>query len=120
MGELLTEFITLLDDETEDKVTLASLMKEEDRTEWEMLVEAMDQIDIMKIGPSVKKVNKKYNLSHWQDIAMLSYIKMLELMLRRAKDSPEFSSMLGMMGKNTPASKTADKIKQPYDGSMFG
>ena len=42
MGELLTKFISLLDDETEDKVTLASLMEEEDRVDWEILVEAMD------------------------------------------------------------------------------
>ena len=116
MGELLTKFIALLDDKTEDKVTLASLMEEGDRTDWEILVEAMDQIDIMRIGPSIRKVNKKYNLSHWQDIALMSYIKMLELMLKRAKATPEFSSMSGMMGKNTPTSEK----HEPYDGSMFG
>ena len=116
MGALLTQFIHLLDDKTEDKVTLASLMEEEDRTDWEILVEAMDQIDIMKIGPSVKKINKKYNLNHWQDIAILSYVKMLELMLRRAKETKEFGDMIGMMGGNTPTSKK----HQPYDGSMFG
>ena len=91
-------------------------MEEGDRTDWEILVEAMDQIDIMRIGPSIRKVNKKYNLSHWQDIALMSYIKMLELMLKRAKATPEFSSMLGMMGKNTPTSEK----HEPYDGSMFG
>ena len=95
MGELLTKFISLLDDETEDKVTLASLMEEEDRVDWEILVEAMDQIDIMKI---------------------MSYVKMLELMLKRAKATPEFTSMLGMMGNNTPTSQK----HEPYDGSMFG
>ena len=116
MGELLTKFIELLEDKSEKNVTLASLMKEEDRTDWEILVEAMDQIDIMKIGPSAKKVNKKYQLGHWQDIAILSYVKMLELMLRRAKEAPEFGSMIDMMGKNTPASKS----HEPYDGSMFG
>ena len=116
MGELLTKFIALLDDKTEDKVTLASLMEEGDRTDWEILVEAMDQIDIMKIGPSIRKVNKKYNLNHWQDIALMSYVKMLELMLKRAKATPEFTSMLGMMGNNTPTSQK----HEPYDGSMFG
>tara|TARA_R110002020_G_scaffold9593_5_gene37654 strand:- start:13030 stop:13380 length:351 start_codon:yes stop_codon:yes gene_type:complete len=116
MGELLTQFIALLDDKTEDKVTLASLMKEEDRYDWETLVEAMDQIDIMKIGPSIKKINKKYNLNHWQDISIMSYVKMLELMLKRAQASPEFSGLIKSLGKNTPASKT----HEPYDGSMFG
>ena len=116
MGELLTKFIDLLDDESEKNVTLASLMEEGDRTDWEILVEAMDQIDIMKIGPSVKKVNKKYQLTHWQDIALLSYVKMLELMLRRAKESKEFGDMIGMMGGNTPTSKK----HQPYEGGMFG
>jgi len=116
MGELLTKFISLLDDKSEENVTLASLMEEDDRIDWEILVEAMDHIDIMKIGASIKKVNKKYQLSHWQDIAIMSYIKMLELMLKRAQQSSEFSSMLGMMGKNTPSSKT----NEPYDGTMFG
>ena len=37
MGELLTKFIDLLDDESEKNVTLASLMEEEDRTDWEIL-----------------------------------------------------------------------------------
>ena len=45
MGELLTQFITLLDDKSDDKVTLASMMTEEGKDEWELLVEAMDAID---------------------------------------------------------------------------
>ena len=116
MGELLTQFISLLDDKSEEKVTLASLMTEGDKDDWEILVEAMDCIDIMKIGPSLRKINKKYNLNHWQEISILSYVKMLELMLKRAKTTPEFMEMVGMMGNNVPT-----KVKsEDYDGSMFG
>ena len=116
MGELLTQFITLLDDKSDDKLTLASMMTEEGKDEWELLVEAMDAIDIMKIGPSIRKLNKKYNLNTNQEIAILAYIKILEMMLKRAKTTPEFMEMIGMMQNNTPKAKG----REPYDGTMFG
>ena len=37
-------------------------------------------------------------------------------MLKRAKTTPEFMEMIGMMQNNTPKAKG----REPYDGTMFG
>ena len=55
----------------------------------------MDSIDIMKIGLDLEKITKTYQLEKWQEMSILAYVKVLEIMVKTAKEnSPEaFSSM---------------------------
>ena len=111
MNEHLKSFLEAA--ENKDKVlSVEQLMTEDERFEWETLVKAYDSIDIMHVGKDLKKISKTYQLNRWQEMSVLAYVKILEMMMVRAKDA----GALDMMEDMTPT--TTDKIE--YDGSMFG
>ena len=110
MNELIEGFLRLAED-NETALSVESLMSEEERFEWETLVKAFDSIDIMNVGRDLKKVDKTYKLERWQEMSILAYVKILEMMIRRAKDS-------GAMDSLPPDVKPPSK--EEYSGSMFG
>jgi len=114
MAELLERFLKIAEDETKS-LSVDALLTDKEKVEWEILVKAYDSIDIMNVGECLKKVNKTYQLSRWQEMSILAYVKILELMIKRAKDVGAFD----LMKKQLPSEKeTVDK--KTYDGSMFG
>ena len=110
MNELIEGFLKLAED-NETALSVESLLSEEERFEWETLVKAFDSIDIMNVGRDLKKVDKTYKLERWQEMSILAYVKILEMMIRRAKDS-------GAMDVLPPDVKPPSK--EEYSGSMFG
>ena len=96
-----------------DALSIKSLMSEDERFEWETLVKAFDSIDVMNVGRDLKKIHKTYKLERWQEMSILAYVKILEMMIRRAKES----GAMDMMDDIKPTTKTN---KTEYDGSMFG
>tara|TARA_R100000388_G_C7118748_1_gene99956 strand:- start:147 stop:479 length:333 start_codon:yes stop_codon:yes gene_type:complete len=110
MNELIEGFLKLAED-NETALSVESLLSEEERFEWETLVKAFDSIDIMNVGRDLKKVDKTYKLQRWQEMSILAYVKILEMMIRRAKDS-------GAMDALPPDVKPPSKDE--YSGSMFG
>ena len=112
MAELLKSFLELAK-EDEEHLSVESLLTEEERIEWETLVKALDSIDIMNVGRDLKKIQKTYQLSRWQEISILAYVKILEMMVRRAKEA----GALDMLDKNI---KPPTPTKTDYTGSMFG
>ena len=112
MNELLNRFLELAED-NEATLSIESLMSEDERLEWETLVTAFDSIDIMNVGKDLKKISKMYQLNRWQELSILAYIKILELMIKRAKDSGAMDTMKDM---KKPPSHTETE----YSGSMFG
>ena len=96
-------------------LNVAKFMTDEEQLQWEVLVKAMDSIDIMKIGVDLEKISKTYQLSRWQELSILAYVKILEMMIRRAKDA----GALDMMNPPLPQ-KGEDPSDTPYTGSMFG
>ena len=91
-------------------LNVAKFMTDEEQLQWEILVKAMDSIDIMKIGVDLEKISKTYQLEKWQEMAILAYVKVLEIMVRTAKEaSPEAFPP-----------KAAPPTHNPYTGSMFG
>jgi len=111
MGELLESFIAQFENDKLD-LNLKELLSDDERIEWETLVKAFNEIEIMDIANTTKKIPKMYKLTRWQDMAILAYIKTLELMIMNVKAS----GMKDMPPELTGIPKTSD----PYSGSMFG
>jgi len=110
MGKLLEEFIAQFDNDASN-VDLSGLMSDEERIEWETLVKVYNDIEIVDIANTVKKIPKVYKLNRNQDLAVLAYIKVLEMMVRVARDS------MGIEGMPPNFTKPSSS---DYDGSMFG
>ena len=113
MNKLLKSFLEAADNK-EEVLSVEKLMTEDERFEWETLVKAYDSIDIMHVGKDLKKISKTYQLKRWQEMSLLAYVKILEMMMVRAKDA----GALDMMEDIIPESKGKEHIE--YDGSMFG
>ena len=111
MNELLKGFLKLAESQ-DSKLSIHELLSEEEIFEWETLVKAFDSIDIMNVGKDLKKISKTYQLDHWQEMAILAYVKILELMIKRAKDAGALDLM------DTVAKPPT--IDADYSGSMFG
>ena len=95
-------FISQFDND-EDNVNLDNLMSTDERLEWETLVKCFNDINIVDIAKTVKNIPKVYKLNRYQDLAILAYIKTLEMMVAVARDN------MGAVEERTD-----------YDGSMFG
>ena len=95
-------FISQFDND-EDNVNLDNLMSTDERLEWETLVKCFNDINIVDIAKTVKNIPKVYKLNRYQDLAILAYIKTLEMMVAVARDN------MGAVAERTD-----------YDGSMFG
>ena len=113
MNKLLEGFLELAED-NETQLSIETLMTEDEKFEWETLVKAFDSIDIMNVGKDLKKLHKTYRLKRWQELSILAYIKILELMIKRAKDAGAMDVMDDMKGMKKPKTNT------DYSGSMFG
>ena len=109
MNELLNGFLEL--EESEENLTVKSLMDKDEVFGWETLVKAFDSIDILNVGRDLEKISKTYQLKRWQEMSILAYIKILELMMKRAKEAGAVDLMSDM--KKPPTDTN-------YDGSMFG
>ena len=96
-----------------DQLSIRELLSEEELFHYETLVKAFDSIDVMNVGRDLKKIHKTYKLERWQEMSILAYVKILEMMIRRAKES----GAMDMMDDIKPTTKTN---KTEYDGSMFG
>ena len=106
---MLEGFLKAAKDDTQG-LNVGNLMTDEEQLQWEILVKAMDSIDIMKIGVDLEKISKTYQLEKWQEMSILAYVKVLEIMVKSAKEaSPE-----SFPPEATPP--THDN----YTGSMFG
>ena len=110
MNELIESFLKLAED-NETALSIESLMSEDEKFEWETLVKAFDSIDIMHVGRDIKKIQKTYQLKRWQEMSILAYVKILEMMIRRAKES-------GAMDALSPDMQPPER--DDYSGSMFG
>ena len=110
MNELLKSFLEAADNK-EEVLSVEKLMTEDERFEWETLVKAYDSIDIMHVGKDLKKISKTYQLKRWQEMSVLAYVKILEMMIKRAKDA----GALDLMEDIKPSQTDID-----YSGSMFG
>jgi hypothetical protein len=116
MGTLLETFASAIQNpEGADSIVMNDFMSDEDRLSWEKLVDAFDSIDILHVGKDVVKVSKKIKTTHEEDVAILAYVKVLELMVKRAKDVQRIAVPTG---KKVNLKK--DPKNSPYEGSMFG
>ena len=112
MNELIESFLKLAEDK-DTTLSVESLLSEDERFEWETLVKAFDSIDILNVGKDLKKIHKTYQLERWQEMSILAYVKILELMIRRAKES-------GAMDMMNDLPNPTDPTQTDYSGSMFG
>ena len=110
MNELIESFLKLAE-ENEAALSVESLLSEEERFEWETLVKAFDSIDVMNVGRDLKKIHKTYKLERWQEMSILAYVKILEMMIRRAKESGAMDALSQDM---------QPPERDDYSGSMFG
>ena len=113
MGELLNSFLQQAEDSTQ-QLSVASLLSEEERIEWETLVKALDSIDILNVGKDLEKITKVYQLKRWQEMSILAYVKVLEMMMKRAKDIDALDTAKQLVRPPKKAERTE------YSGSMFG
>jgi|TARA_R110000744_G_scaffold28854_2_gene69190 hypothetical protein len=118
MNEIIKEFCKMAKDETKP-LNLEGLMSEDERTSWETLVKTMDSIDILNVGRDLEKVSKTYILDRQQQLFILAYVKLLEMMIARAKDAG-VDKVLNDMKPNTASSPSGNPISDSYSGSMFG
>jgi hypothetical protein len=113
MNELLNGFLKAAKDE-EETLSIAEMLSTEEVFQWEVLVKAMDTIDILNVGRDLEKVMKTYQLDRWQEMSLLAYVKVLEMMIKRAKD---FSSGAS---SELPIPQPDKEVSDIYKGSMFG
>jgi len=111
MGELIEGFLQAAENKDE-VLSVENLMTDDERVEWECLVKCYDSIDIMNIGRDLKKISKIYKLNRWQEMSVLAYVKILELMMTRAKDAGALDIMKEM---KAPSTERIDNT-----GGMFG
>ena len=100
--------------DNEEKLSVAEMLSDDETFQWEILVKAMDSIDILNVGKDLEKVMKTYQLSRWQEMSLLAYVKVLEMMIKRAK---EYTANEG--GK-LPLPEIESTGSDLYTGSMFG
>tara|TARA_R110002020_G_scaffold165779_1_gene353447 strand:- start:286 stop:618 length:333 start_codon:yes stop_codon:yes gene_type:complete len=110
MNELLNGFLSIAEKD-EENLSVEGLLTEEERLEWETLVKALDTIDVLNVGNDLKKISKTYQLSRWQELSILAYVKILELMMMRAKESGAMDMMSDVKTPPTQIDNT---------GGMFG
>tara|TARA_Y100001963_G_C6688458_1_gene403420 strand:- start:471 stop:797 length:327 start_codon:yes stop_codon:yes gene_type:complete len=108
MAKLLEAFLEQLVNEG-STIDIKSELSSKELLNWETLVKIFDEMDMENIALSVEKVNQRYKLERWQEISVLAYIKLLEIMVAR---------MQGMQGALSKLDKVSGS--EPYDGSMFG
>ena len=96
-----------------DELSIQELLSEEELFHYETMVKAFDSIDVMNVGRDLKKIVKTYKLTREQEVAIMAYVKTLELMIKRAKDSGAIDMIKDSMP--TPQSDSTG-----YTGSMFG
>jgi len=111
MGDLLDGFVSLMEGD-EDKLSIAELLNDKEVDEWELLVKCFSELNVTTIGKDLKRISKFYNLERWQEISILSLIKMMELMVKEAE----------LLGSPTPIPKEAlsSPMSKQYNGGMFG
>ena len=114
MAELLESFLAMAKSK-EKNLSVEGLMTDNEKIEWEALVKAMDSIDILNVGKDLEKVSKTFKLNRWQQLSVLAYVKLLEMMVKRAHDSGAIEQLKPDMMGDMESSKTTS-----YDGSMFG
>ena len=95
-----------------DQLSIQELLSEEELFHYETLVKAFDSIDVMNVGRDLKKIVKTYKLTREQEVAIMAYVKTLELMIKRAKES----GAIDMMKNSLPVPEN----NTDYSGSMFG
>jgi len=105
MAELLNSFLQQMQDDS-STVDIKSALSTEELLNWETLVKVFDEIEMDNIAISIEKVNQRYKLEKWQEISVLAYIKLLEMMVERMKN---------IQG----AVDSLDNV-EGYSGSMFG
>ena len=66
-------------------LNIKELLTEEEVDEWELLVKVLLEIEAGSIGKDIKKVSKFYKLQRWQEMSVLAFVKMLEIMFQRSK-----------------------------------
>ena len=109
MNSLLEGFLKKAEDNAQ-VLTLQDMLTEEELFQYETLVKAYDSIDILNVGRDLKKICKTYQLSRWQELSLLAYVKTLEMMITRAKEAND--------GDILPPTQTPPQ--NDYSGSMFG
>ena len=112
MGEILDEFVAQMETD-EDSLNIKDILTEDELVDWELLVKVFTDIDIGHIGRDIKKVSKFYNLKRWQEMSILAFVKMMELMFQAHK--PEFEAISEQMAK-------LDRVNAHLDSKdrMFG
>ena len=111
MTEIIEGFLKMVAD-GDAQLTIQDLLTEDELFEYETLVKAMDSIDVMHVGRDLTKITKTYKMNRGQQIAIMAYVKTLEMMIKRAKES----GAIDMMKDALPVPES----NADYSGSMFG
>ena len=114
MKSIIEEFLKMAEGKSE-LLSLQSLLSEEELFTYETMVKAMDSIDIMHVGRDLKKIIRTYKMTREQEIALMAYVKTLELMIKRARDTGAMDMMKDAISKPPTKDNSAE-----YSGSMFG
>ena len=117
MDKLLESFLEMAKGDGDKNLSVETLLTDDERFEWETLVKAFDSIDIMNVGRDLEKIVKTYKLNRWQELSILAYVKLLEMMVKRARDSGAIDHFQGQIDS---ASESKDTKHDLYSGSMFG
>ena len=110
--KMIIEGFLKMVDSNEEQLTMQDLLSEDELFQYETLVKAMDSIDVMHVGRDLKKIVRTYKLDRPQEVAIMAYVKTLEMMIKRAKES----GAIDMMKDALPVPEN----NTDYSGSMFG
>ena len=111
MTEIIEGFLEMVAGK-EAHLSIQDLLTEDELFEYEALVKAMDSIDVMHVGRDLTKITKTYKMNRSQQVAVMAYVKTLEMMIKRAKES----GAIDMMKDALPVPEN----NTDYSGSMFG
>ena len=111
MDKIIEGFLAMVENKSE-MLSVQELLSEDELFQYETLVKAMDSIDIMNVARDLNKISKTYQLNRAQEVAIMAYVKTLEMMIKRAKES----GAIDMMKDALPVPEN----NTDYSGSMFG
>ena len=105
-----------MDDDESDTLNIKDLLTEEEVDEWELLVKVLLEIEAGNVGKDIKKISKFYKLQRWQEMSVLAFVKMLEIMFQRSKPHleaiQERMDMLDSINPEIDVSDSNDRMFQ--------
>ena len=104
---MIDAFLQLMEDDSKE-IDMKSLFKDKkEQISWEKMVNIFETIEIDNVSDGIKTISEKYKLTRQEELSILAYVKVLEMMVAKVNLAKD------ILSKDKPT-------KKDYSGSMYG